>query len=130
MGNSKRYTSVDYVGNTKVNGEIRDISRRVYQRNDINWKQIDPESGLTNLELAKQGRPPKALDGSTIELHHLTQQEPGSMVEIPSSLHDEYSKILHGLVESGGSFRNKSSLKKQYNNFRSKYWRWRAKNMN
>lgn len=24
------------------------------------------------------------------------------MVEIPASMHDEYNKILHGLVENGG----------------------------
>ncbi|HBI03771.1 MAG TPA: hypothetical protein DDY49_07055, partial [Paenibacillaceae bacterium] len=28
------------------------------------------------------------------------------MVEIPGSLHQEYSKILHGLKENGESFRN------------------------
>jgi hypothetical protein len=49
------------------------------------------------------------------------------MVEIPASMHDEYNRILHGLVENGGSFRNDPVLKKQYDNFRSKYWRWRAK---
>ncbi|MEK1832114.1 HNH/ENDO VII family nuclease [Priestia megaterium] len=58
------------------------------------------------------------------------QLEPGPMIELPASLHDEYSRILHGLVENGGSFRNNPSLEKQYNNFRTKYWRWRAKQMN
>ncbi|QCT01648.1 hypothetical protein E6C60_0928 [Paenibacillus algicola] len=33
------------------------------------------------------------------------------MVEIPASMHDEYNKILHGLVENGGSFRNDPVLK-------------------
>jgi hypothetical protein len=61
----------------------------------------------------KKGRSPIWKDGSVIELHHLIQREPGSMVEIPASMHDEYNKILHGLVENGG--------------FRGKYWRWRAK---
>ncbi|WP_264191556.1 HNH/ENDO VII family nuclease [Metabacillus litoralis] len=27
------------------------------------------------------------------------------MVELPSSMHKEYDRILHGLVENGGSFR-------------------------
>ena len=125
----KIYTAVEYEGITKVDGEIRNISRRVYKRNDIDWNQVDSESGLTNLQLAKQGRSPKASDGSVIELHHLIQLEPGAMVEIPSTLHDEYSRILHGLVENGGSFRNNPTLKKQYSNFKSKYWRWRAKNL-
>jgi len=41
-------------------------------------------------------------------------------------MHNEYHKILHGLVENGGSFRNEPVLSKQYKNFRSKHWRWRA----
>ncbi len=68
-------------------------------------------------------------DGTKIELHHLLQEEPGTMVEIPASMHDEYYKILHGLVGDGESFRNNPILEKQYNNFRSKYWRWRARNL-
>lgn len=51
------------------------------------------------------------------------------MVEIPASLHDKYAKALHGLVGDGESFRNNPDLEKQYNNFRTKYWRWRAKNL-
>ncbi|MFJ7747638.1 HNH/ENDO VII family nuclease [Peribacillus sp. NPDC097295] len=123
----KNYKAVEYTGATKVNREERDISRRVFQRIDIDYKRIDPESGMTNFQLMKKGRAPIWKDGTIIELHHLIQREPGSMVEIPASMHDEYNKILHGLVENGGSFRNDPVLKKQYDNFRSKYWRWRAK---
>lgn len=32
-------------------------------------------------------------------------------------------------IVDGESFRNNPDLEKQYNNFRSKYWRWRAKNL-
>ncbi|MEI4771985.1 T7SS effector LXG polymorphic toxin [Psychrobacillus sp. FJAT-51614] len=123
----KNYNAVEYTGTTKVNGEVRDISRRVFQRIDIDYKRIDPDTGMTNFQLMKKGRAPIWKDGTVIELHHLIQREPGSMVEIPASMHDEYNKILHGLVENGGSFRNDPVLKKQYDNFRSKYWRWRAK---
>ncbi|WP_218831307.1 hypothetical protein [Bacillus sp. 7894-2] len=38
----KNYKSVEYTGTTKVNGEERDISRRVFQRIDIDYKRIDP----------------------------------------------------------------------------------------
>ncbi|MFB1052221.1 HNH/ENDO VII family nuclease [Paraliobacillus sp. JSM ZJ581] len=123
----KNYKAVEYTGTTKVNGEVRDISRRVFQRIDIDYKRIDPDSGMTNFQLMKKGRAPIWKGGTVIELHHLIQREPGSMVEIPASMHDEYNKILHGLVENDGSFRNDPVLKKQYDNFRSKYWRWRAK---
>uniref|UniRef100_UPI00047380A7 HNH/ENDO VII family nuclease n=1 Tax=Priestia flexa TaxID=86664 RepID=UPI00047380A7 len=123
----KNYKDVEYTGTTKVNGEVRDISRRVFQRLDIDYMRIDPKTGMTNLQLMKKGRTPIWQDGTAIELHHLIQREPGSMVELPGSMHKEYYKILHGLVENGGSFRNDPVLKKQYENFRSKYWRWRAK---
>ncbi|KAB2458332.1 hypothetical protein F8161_17855 [Bacillus cereus] len=123
----KNYKDVEYTGTTKVNGEVMDISRRVFQRLDIDYMRIDPKTGMTNLQLMKKGRAPIWQDGTAIELHHLIQREPGSMVELPGSMHKEYYKILHGLVENGGSFRNDPVLKKQYENFRSKYWRWRAK---
>ncbi|WP_051962835.1 HNH/ENDO VII family nuclease [Geobacillus sp. B4113_201601] len=123
----KNYKLVEYNGQTKVNGELRDISRRVYQRLDIDYDRVDPKTGLTNLQLMKKGRAPYWKDGTVVELHHLIQRELGAMVEIPASLHDEYNKILHGLVENGGSFRNNLVLRKQYDNFRVKYWRWRAK---
>ena len=123
----KNYKAVEYNGTTKVNSEERDISRRVFQRLDIEYKRLDPDTGLTNYQLMKKGRAPFWKDGTVIELHHLIQREPGSMVELPHSLHKEYDKILHGLVENGGSFRNDPVLKKQYDNFRGKYWRWRAK---
>jgi len=60
------------------------------------------------------------------ELHHIIQKEPGGMVEIIATTHDEYTKILHGLVENGNSFRNNPETSKQFTNFMSKYWRWRA----
>lgn len=101
----------------------------VHQRNDIDWNRIDPATGLTNKQLAQVGSAPYANDGTKIELHHLLQQEPEPVVEIPASLHYKYYKTFHGLVGDGESFRNNPDLEKQYNNFRAKYWRWRAKNL-
>ncbi len=123
------YKPIDYTGTTKVDGKVIDISRRVYQNDGIDWNCVDSEAGLNNKELAEKGFAPYANDGTKIELHHLLQMEPGAMVEIPASLHDEYSKILHQWVKSGESFRNDTTKDKQYNNFKRKYWRWRAKNL-
>lgn len=120
-----KYTKYEYEGTTKIGGKQRDISRTVYQRNDIDWFQIDVNTNMTNWQLIKKGYAPYARDGSRIELHHLLQVEPGNMVEIPGSLHDKYTKQLHGMVEYGGSFRNNPVLEKQYNNFRKKYWKQR-----
>ena len=124
----KKYTPVEYKGTVNIKGNVRDVSRRVYQRNDIDW-DLEIIPGVTNRDLALKGQSPYANDRTLIELHHLTQNEPGAMVEIPASTHDKYSGILHGLVENGKSFRRNPVLNKQYNNFRRKYWRWRVKNI-
>ena len=79
----KNYKDVEYTGTTKVNGEVRDTSRRVYQRIDIDYERVGPRTGKTNYQLMKSGRPPIWKDGTKIELHHLIQREPGSMVELP-----------------------------------------------
>jgi len=123
---SKLYSPVEYKGTVKVSGKLVDVSRRVYQRSDIDFNYYDPISGMTNLERMKLGRPPFGMDESTIELHHLIQMESGTMVELLESTHEQYHKILHGLVGRGKSFRNNPLLDKQYKNFRRAYWKWRA----
>ncbi|MBJ7932593.1 hypothetical protein COI51_09665 [Bacillus toyonensis] len=59
-------------------------------------------------------------------LHHLTQKEPGSTVEILANKNEEFTKALHCYVESGESFRNNKDIYKQYNNFRNNYCKMRA----
>ena len=121
-----RFTRVRFEGTVKVNGSPKDVSRRVYQRNDIDFDYVDPKTGKTNLQLMQSGRPPIGNDGKPIELHHVIQKESGPMVEIRETTHREYSHQLHGLRGSGESFRNDKMLSKQYTNFRKAYWRWRA----
>lgn len=114
------------LSSVKVNGEVRDVSRRVYQRNDIDINYYDEVTGLTNLERMQAGKPPIGSDGKPIQLHHILQKEAGPMVEIRETTHQEYYSQLHGLIEDGASFRNDPILNKQYNNFRRSYWKWRA----
>ena len=125
--NAKIYNTVQYKGTVKVNGEIKDVSRKVYQRNDINFNYLDETTGLTNLERIQAGKPPIGSDGNPIQLHHILQKETGPMVEIREITHQEYYSQLHGLIADGASFRNDPVLNKQYNNFRRSYWKWRAK---
>ncbi|MGH1232754.1 HNH/ENDO VII family nuclease [Bacillus toyonensis] len=40
------------------------------------------------------GGVPFIKDNNKIELHHLTQKEPGSMVEILANKNDEFTKVL------------------------------------
>lgn len=124
---SKIFTAIYFEGTVKVDGEMRDVSRKVYQRNDIDYFKIDPATGLTNLQRMQKGKPPIGNDGNPIQLHHVIQIEKGSVVEIRETTHQEYYHTLHGLVEHGGSFRNDPILSKQFNNFRTIYWKWRAK---
>lgn len=123
---TKLYSPVEYKGSVKVNGEVRDVSRRVYQRNDIDINYYDEVTGLTNLERMQAGKPPIGSDGKPIQLHHILQREAGPMVEIRETTHQGYYSQLHGLIEDGASFRNDPILNKQYNNFRRSYWKWRA----
>ncbi|EKM5741847.1 MULTISPECIES: HNH/ENDO VII family nuclease [Enterobacter] len=74
----------------------------------------------------KNGYAPIGTDGKQVNLHHVLGQEPGPMVEILSSTHKLYHKQLHGLIENGGSFRNTPELDRQYNRFRSAYWKLRS----
>lgn len=126
-GKSKIFTRVQYEGTVTVGGEVRDVSRRVYQRNDIDFDYVDTDSGMTNLERMKGGFAPIGNDGKPIQLHHVLQKESGPMAEVREITHEEYHRILHGLVGNGNSFRHNEDLEKQYENFRRKYWRWRAR---
>ena len=126
-GGSKIFTRVQYEGTVMVNGVARDVSRRVYQRNDIDFGYIDPVSKQSNLQLMSKGRAPIGSDGHPVQLHHVLQRESGPMVEIRETTHEEYNRTLHGLGVSGASFRNDAVLSKQYANFRKQYWKWRAK---
>ncbi|OMI29058.1 hypothetical protein BTA31_04755 [Bacillus haynesii] len=125
--NKERFEAKEIEGHVKTKGKIKDVSRKVYTFKDLDINRIDPETGMTNLQLMKKGRTPYANDGTQINLHHLIQEEPGPMAEIPDSWHTKYSKVLHGLKGKGESFRNDPILEKQYNLFRKRYWKWRAK---
>ncbi|AKF76467.1 MULTISPECIES: T7SS effector LXG polymorphic toxin [Bacillus] len=124
--NKEKYGAFEVKGKVKAKGKVKDISRRVYTMKDIDMNQKN-RKGLTNLQLMKSGNAPFAKDGTQINLHHLIQEEPGPMLEIPNSLHTKYSGIIHRLKSDGESFRNDPVLKAQYDNFRDRYWKWRAK---
>lgn len=73
---------------------------------DIDINRVDPDTRKTNLQIMKKGDAPYANDGTKVNLHHLIQKDSGTMLEIPESWHNKYSKVLHGLKGSGQSFRN------------------------
>ncbi|WP_163116733.1 LXG family T7SS effector ribonuclease toxin YobL [Bacillus subtilis] len=124
--NKEKYEAYEIKGKVKAKGKVKDVSRRVYTMKDIDINQ-KTEFGVTNLQLMKNGNAPYAKDGTQINLHHLIQEEPGPMLEIPNSLHTKYSDVIHQLKSDGESFRNDKVLKAQYESFRKRYWKWRAK---
>ncbi|MBY8913927.1 hypothetical protein KY305_14385 [Bacillus sp. YC2] len=124
--NKEKYGAFEVKGKVKASGKTKDVSRRVYTLKDIDVNRIDAESGKTNLQLMKKGDAPFANDGTKINLHHLIQEEPGTMVEIPASVHQNNKKVLHGLKKGGESFRNDRELRNQYKSFQRRYWKWRA----
>ncbi|MEC2172764.1 HNH/ENDO VII family nuclease, partial [Bacillus paralicheniformis] len=124
--NKERFEAKEIKGHVKARGEIKNVGRRVYTLKDIDINQID-ETGKTNLQRMKKGKPPYAKDRTLVNLHHLIQEEPGPIAEIPESWHKKYYKVIHGLKKGGESFRNDPVLESQYDNFRTRYWKWRAK---
>ncbi|WP_353405982.1 T7SS effector LXG polymorphic toxin [Bacillus velezensis] len=124
--NKEKYGAFEVKGKVKASGKTKDVSRRVYTLKDIDINKVDAESGKTNLQLMKKGDAPFANDGTKINLHHVIQEEPGTMVEIPASVHQNNKKVLHGLKKGGESFRNDRELRNQYKSFQRRYWKWRA----
>ena len=90
--------------------------RRVYQRDDLfpNTPQ--------NRGLMENGYAPYGFDGQKVQLHHMLQEEPGTLAEISATLHQ---KVPHNQVTE--SFRNNPALNASYENFRPEYWKARVK---
>jgi len=102
--------------------------RRVYIKADIDLTLTDAK-GMANLERMQHGLAPIGADGKSINLHHMLQLEPGPMLEINQTLHQAYTKQLHGLVEDGASFRNNPILRNDFSKFKKDFWIWRAENV-
>ncbi|QEM83266.1 DUF637 domain-containing protein [Halomonas binhaiensis] len=101
---------------------IQFSGNKVYQRNDlIDPNRVDLKSGKTNLELMQAGRAPFGPDGRPINLHHLTQKQDGSIVEVTQTLHSSNHGTLHmpNTVPSGIN-------RAEFNAWRRNYWKNRA----
>jgi hypothetical protein len=117
----------------KVFGNEKLGYRRVYQRDDLFDPHAIVEGDLSNVDLMNKGRPPIGYDGKPVNLHHLTQDEPGALAEVGGKFHSDTknSRILHGLKEPGESFRYSidgvtTEAEKAFNRFKYWYWKQRA----
>lgn len=113
--------------------------RRVYQRNDlIDPSRVDSE-GRSNLQRMRSGNAPIGSDGEEINLHHLTQDEPGPVVELRADFHSEHSNQLHMYRNQyDKTWVGKDGIRRSYNSapgkldrrafgkWKTKYWKSRA----
>lgn len=80
----------------------------------------------------KKGLAPIGYDNQTVNLHHLTQDEPGALAEVGADFHSKNTATFHGLTEPGTSFRysadgKKTEAAKAFDRFKYWYWKERAK---
>lgn len=85
---------------------------------------VDPRTGKTNLELMQLGRAPIGFDGKSVNLHHMLQSEDSPIAEVTQSFHQTNSAVIHINSSSGiPSGINRA----EFDKWREKYWKQRAK---
>ncbi|KAB0677369.1 PAAR-like domain-containing protein [Aureimonas leprariae] len=104
--------------------------RRVYQRDDlIDPKKVD-DRGRTNLERMQKGLAPLGPDGKPVNLHHLTQDEPGAIAEVGQTFHKDNHGILHmypnGQAKVGYNSAPPPIDRQAFGNWARSYWKTRA----
>jgi filamentous hemagglutinin len=89
---------------TRASGWItrRFGGKNVYQNDALfdlkqmtSWKENGRTVFGDNLARMRTGRAPVGKDGKPVNLHHITQQPNGPMVELPGSKHSAFYEILH-----------------------------------
>ena len=84
------------------------------------------DKGYTNKQLMQEGYAPIGRDGKPVNLHHLTGTEPGTMIELTQTFHQDNTRVLHNIIEDGRSFRHDAKLEAQFDRFKKKWWQERA----
>ncbi len=97
--------------------------RKVYQRDDLIDIALTDETGRTNLQRMEKGLAPLGPDGKSLNLHHTIQKDPGPVVEITETMHQQFSKELHINPNTTPSNVDRDV----FNAWRKKYWKNRAK---
>ena len=113
--------------------------RKVYQRDDLFDPDRVDDYGKTNIERMQKGNAPVGYDGEEVNLHHLTQDEPGSMAELGSVFHSENDRLLHIYTNQyDKSYKGPDGVRHRYssappsmdrkpfNRWKKKYWKKRA----
>ena len=87
----------------------------------FNPHALDPESGLTNLQRMRVGRPPLGMDGKPINVHHINQSPRGPLIEMLQSEHQRMYSALHPNLRSPSQINRRT-----FDRWRGQYWEWRA----
>ena len=114
--------------------------RKVYQRDDLFDPSYKDDFGRTNVQRMEEGLAPVGKDGIEVNLHHLTQDEPGSMVELSSSYHSKHDRTLHIYSNQWDkSYKGADGIRHRYssapnsmnrgpfNKWKKGYWKSRSK---
>ncbi|WP_256657105.1 MULTISPECIES: hemagglutinin repeat-containing protein [unclassified Pseudomonas] len=97
---------------------------KVYQRNDlVDPSRVDSQTGLTNLDLMKNGLAPYGPDGKKVNLHHMLQTQDGPIAEVTQSFHQKNSGAIH--INSGSDIPSGIN-RSQFEKWKKDYWRSRA----
>ncbi len=91
-------------------------------RDDIDFNQVDENTGETNLERMKKGKPPLDKDGNPIELHHVGQKADSPLAELNKEQHRGEGNYgaLHDNTQ-------KSEIdRKEFAKEKAAYWKARA----
>ncbi len=113
----------DYSQNRKYwKNEVEFNGNKVYQRDDLIDPNLTDAFGRTNVDRMKKGLAPIGPDGKSMELHHMTQRQSGSIAEVTKTFHNSNYSTIHinmGRMPSGIN-------RKEFGKWRGSYWKNRA----
>ena len=113
----------DYSQNRKYwKNEVEFNGNKVYQRDDLIDPNLTDTFGRTNVDRMKKGLAPIGPDGKSMELHHMTQRQSGSIAEVTKTFHNSNYSTIHintGRIPSGIN-------RKEFGKWRGSYWKNRA----
>jgi hypothetical protein len=82
--------------------------------------------GYANKQLMEEGYAPIGRDGKPINLHHLEGREPGPLIEVMQSLHQEHAVRLHDMIDSGAGVHATKAVALRFERWAKKWWAARA----
>ncbi len=89
-------------------------------KDNIDMKKVD-NLGLTNLQRIKKGLAPWDPSGTEYQLHHIGQENDGTLAILTKEEHSKYYGILHGLKTSSEIDRTR------FRSIKKKFWKTYAK---